>query len=219
MTNITQGVWKIINADASIRRDLSRKIINKLALANYISKKMKIKAPINAIVSAIRRYEEENPVRDVFNQALDVISNSTMSSKNGIVSLTLEKDDEVERLLPKLFSLVEIGKNNVMRIIQADQSVKVVIDKKNLKKAKKIIPAGKIKRVGADLAEVTVHLDGRSWSTPGVAEVLTSELSMSNINIVEIMSCIPEIILFFKEKDLMKAYNVLYGLCNRGKIK
>lgn len=215
MTNITQEVWKIINTDASIRRDLSRGIINMRALANYISKKANIKAPTNAIISAIRRYEEENPIRDTFNKALDVIANSTMSSKSGIVSISLEKDEETERALPKLFSLIEVGKNQVMRIIQADESIKVIIDKKNIKKTKKIIPEHKIKKINEDLAEVTIHLDERSWSTPGIAALITSELSIHNINISEMMSCIPEIIIFFKEKDLMKAYNVLYGLCKK----
>ncbi len=75
----------------------------------------------------------------------------------------------------------------------------------------------KIKKIDQGLAEVTIHLDERTWSTPGVVAVLTSELSMNNINIIEVMSCIPEIIIFFKEKDLMKAYNVLYDLCEKNK--
>lgn len=215
MTNITQDVWKVIDTDASIRRDLSRGIINMRALALYISRKTGIKASVDAIISAIRRYEEENPVRNTYKKSLDVMANSTMSSKNGIVSLTLEKDEETERMLPKLFSVIGVGKHEVMRIIQADESIKIIIDKKNLKKTKEIIPEHKIKKIDQDLAEVTIHLDERSWSTPGIAALVTSELSMHNINISEIMSCIPEIIIFFKEKDLMKAYNVLYGLCKK----
>ena len=112
MDNITKFVWKYLNADSSIRRGLSRGIVNKRALAAYIIKQTEIAAPINAVISAIRRYEDENPFKDSFKDALDVIANSTMSSKNGVVSLTLEKDAETEKMLPRLFSVIETGKNN-----------------------------------------------------------------------------------------------------------
>lgn len=209
--NVTKEIWKYLNSDPIIKRGIARGIINKRALALYLIKEQKLKVNINAVISAIRRFEDDNPLVSYFKKSLDVISNSTMSSKNGIVSLSLEKDVETERILPKLFNIIEIGKHQVLRIIQADESVKIIIDKKNLKKAQKIIPENKIIKIDSELAEVTIHLDSRVWATPGIASVLTSELSMNNVNIVEIMSCIPEIIIFFKEKDLMQAYNILYS--------
>ncbi|MBU0666107.1 MAG: hypothetical protein ABIC91_08455 [Nanoarchaeota archaeon] len=215
MDNITKTVWGFLDSDPILRSSLSRNVINKRALAFYIIKTLSLSAPVNAVISAIRRYQTENPLNEVFTKALEVISDSTMSSKNGIVSLTLEKDQETEKLIPKLFTVVEVGKNNVLRIIQADESIKILIDQKNLKKAKEIVPEQKIVKIEEDLAEVTIHLDERAWYTPGVVTVLSSQLSGNHINIIEIMSCIPEIIIFFKEKDLMSAYNVLYNLANK----
>jgi len=37
---------------------------------------------------------------------------------------------------------------------------------------------------------------------------------MSKINIMETMSCVPELLWFVKEKDLLTAYNIFYQLCN-----
>jgi hypothetical protein len=38
------------------------------------------------------------------------------------------------------------------------------------------------------------------------------ELAIHNINILEAMSCFPELLFIVDEKDLLKAYQVLYHL-------
>lgn len=212
MNNITKAVWNYIDLDPTIRIGLSRGIINQRALAQYILAKASLDSNTSAVLSAVRRYEENNPLRESFDKAMDLIKTTTMSSKNGIASITLEKSEIVETRLPKIFSVIDVAKHHVLRIIHADESIKLILDKKNLARVKKLFPETKILKIEENLAEVTVHMDERSWTTPGVASILTSELFSHGINIQEIMSCIPEIILFFKEKDLMNAYNVLYDI-------
>ncbi|MGM5485333.1 MAG: hypothetical protein ACQEP1_05690 [Nanobdellota archaeon] len=210
MDNVTKEVYRIIDRTPSMREGMNKGIINKRALASFIVQNFMPDKEVNAVISAIRRY----PVKErteVFVNAFDIVSESTLSSKNGIVSITLNKEEAAERVLPELFSVIEVEKHQSLRVIQADESIKVIIDKKNLNKVKELIPEQSIKKIDEDLAEVIIHLDKRTWSTPGIASILTTELSLNNINIVEMMSCIPEIIIFFKEKDLMEAYNVLYG--------
>lgn len=217
MNNITRVVWKYLGSDTTIRRGLSRNIINKRALALYIIRKADITAPTNAVISAIRRYEEEDPSKDSFTNALEAIHGATMSSKDNMVSLSLEKDAETEILLPQLFSVIQVGKNQSMRVIQGDDSIKVIIDGKNLKSTEEIIPKSKINGINKDLAEVTLHLSEQAWATPGVMALLASELSANNINIMEMITCMPEILIFFEEKDLMKAYTVLYEMFKKSK--
>ena len=215
MDNITKAVWKYIDTDPVVRESLKRNILNKRAVAFDFIKQTKSPESVNAVISAIRRYETEENRSEVLKKALDVIGNATISSKNGIVSFTLTKDLSTERMLPSLFSAIDVEKRERLRIIQADESVKVVFDKRNLSKVKELINIKNIIRIDDDLAEVNLHLDERTWSTPGITAVLTNELSLHGINIVEIMSCMPEIIIFFKEKDLMRAYTVLYDASKR----
>ena len=212
MNNITKTVWKYIDSDAAIRQGLQKRVINTRGLAVYFIKRKKLDAEINAVISAIRRYEDEQAFEDSLNKVMDILKDSTLSSKSGIVSLTLEKTSETERALPKLFSVIDMSKQEALRIIQASRSIKVIVDKKNLSKAKKMIPERCIKKIDLNLAEVIILLDERAWATPGVQAALTTELTMSGINIIESMTCIPEMIFFFKEKDFLKAYNVLYSI-------
>lgn len=215
MTNITKEIWRYIDLDPNVRIGLLRGYINRRSLALYLIKQHRIDESINAVLSAIRRYEHKVPIKQGFNQALELIETATMSSKNGIVSISLERGEEVEKRLPELISTIGVAKHHVLRLIHANESLKLIIDKKNLDKVKKIIPENKIRKIEGNLAEVTVHMVEKTWTAPGVASILTTELFTHGVNIYEIMSCIPEIILFFKEDDLMKAYTVLHNLAKK----
>ncbi len=48
--------------------------------------------------------------------------------------------------------------------------------------------------------------------TPGVVSIVTMELTMNGINMMEFMSCVPELIIVVHEKDGLKAYESLEKL-------
>ena len=50
--------------------------------------------------------------------------------------------------------------------------------------------------------------------TYGILAVLANELAINSVNILEVMTCLPEMLLFVKEEDILKAYQVLYQLCH-----
>ena len=58
-----------------------------------------------------------------------------------------------------------------------------------------------------------MHLHPEAVNTPGIIAVISNELAMNGVNVMESMSCVPEMLWFVKEKDVLKAYNVMYQLC------
>ena len=54
--NIRELVWKFIDTDISLKKGLSRKIVNVRSLAKYILGAQKINTSLDAVISAIRRY-------------------------------------------------------------------------------------------------------------------------------------------------------------------
>ena len=61
-----------------------------------------------------------------------------------------------------------------------------------------------------------IDLNEKSWRKLGILSTLTSQMYLNRINIIECLTCIPEIVFIVKEDDLMKAYEVLYSI-SKGK--
>lgn len=212
MPNFSKIVWDILDRSPSIRLNMSRGLINHRALARYIIRERNLNAPIDAVVSAIRRYDFQKTDLQYL-KALQITSQSgTMSTKSSLVNIALIKDSDVQKLLPQLFSIIQYNQGDVLRIIQANGSIKLLIDKRNLEKVKAIFPEDKIIRIDKNIAEINVHMHPDARQIPGVLAAAANELAINGINILEAMSCFPEWLWFVDENDLLKAYNALNKL-------
>ena len=218
MTNIQHEVWKIIEKDPSIQLGLQRDLINIRALARYIAKQLdakNIEASEDSIISAIRRYPKESTFKDRFEHARNIVTQSTLTTRSHIVNIALTKGKGANDVLPEIFSLVNLERGETLRIVQGEESIKILVDEKNADKILGIIPKNIILNVQKDLAEINMHLHPEAVKTPGIVLVLTTELMLNNIVIYEIISCVPEMLIFVKEKDLLRAYQVLFELCHQ----
>jgi hypothetical protein len=213
MTNINQEVWKFIDQDPTIKHAMSYGIINKRALANYIKKQKNIKTNLDAIISAIRRYNIQQYDNVFLKARTMIIPNIDLSTRSNIVNVILSKDTEIQKLIPEFFSIIKYDKGDVLRIIQADESIKVLINEKNLKKIVKILPKKKILSIKKNLAEINIHFIKDAIDTPGVIAIISNEIAINGVSIVEVLSCFPELLWYVYQRDLLKAYNVLYQLC------
>lgn len=213
MTNITHKVWKELDNDTSIRRCISRGLINTTSLARYLIKKKKIEGTLDAVSSAIRRYEHER-YDEIFITANKIVSFGEISTRGKLANIAVIKDAEIQELIPKLFSIIQFNRGDVLRIIQADEAIKILVNEKNLKKVENLFPKNKIIKIDQNLAEINMHLHPEAVNTPGIIAVISNELAMHGINVMETMSCVPEMLWFVKEKDVLKAYNVMFQLCS-----
>ncbi len=212
MTNITREVQRILDHDIAIRRNLARGLINKRALAIYIQKQLQLREGVDAIISAIRRYEAEIKEEEHFAKARSLIKNAKISTRTEIAIIALVKDAYVQESLPKLFSLIHYDRGEVIRIIQAEESTKIIVDEKNVTKVVEMFQKSKILKIEHKLAELNMRLTEVSAKVPGVLAILDTELANNNINIVETCSCVPELLWFFDQKDLLKAYKAFLEL-------
>jgi hypothetical protein len=214
MTNISRAVERVIEHDTAIRRDLSRNLINKRALAVYLQKNIGIKGSIDAIISALRRYEPELKEENHFSKAIELIKNSKISTKTGIAMVALAKDSVVQQTLPRLFSVVQYSRGETLRIIQAEEEIKIVVDEKNVQNVEELFKKADVMKVEHNLAELSMRLTPISAKVPGILAILNVELADHGINIVETTSCVPELLWFIDEKDLLTAHQVFLELSN-----
>ena len=212
--NIIDEVNEVLNRNPCIRMNMGKGLINIRALARYIIKERKLETTLDAVISAIRRYEMKSEEK-LFENAYDIITKTiAISTKTPLASISLIKDTEVQGLLPKLFSIIHYNQGDVLRIIQADESIKIIVDEKNLENAKNLFPEGKINRIKRNLGEINAHMHPDGEHVLGIVAITLNELAINGINVQETMSCVPEVVCFVEEKDILKAYNVLHNLWN-----
>lgn len=205
MTNISDKVKKYIDHDAAIKKNLKKGIINQRALAKYILEKLNLDSSLDAVISAIRRY----PLEEIKVSEESLIKNFNLSMKNNIFDLSLQNNPRVHKKLNKLPQLIEFNKGEILRIIVGVQSLKVIGDEKNLEKINDIFSRNNIEYLETNLSEITLTFPKKAKEKTGIVSEVTTELTLNNINLTEIMSSAPELILVIDEKDSIKAYDVL----------
>lgn len=214
MKNTVGEVWKFLDNNPCIKRDLSKGLINSRALAKYIVKTQNMDATLDAVISAIRRYDVGKK-DDIFINARKLVSQTlNLSTRSGLAEIALIKDEDVQRSIPGLFDVIEYSRGEVLRIIQATESIKLIVDEKNLENVIAVFPKNKIISVNKNLAEINMHMAPKMIVTYGILAVIANELAISSVNILEVMTCLPEMILFVKEEDILRAYQILYQLCH-----
>ncbi len=217
MADIPFETWKIIEKEPSIQLCLQQRLINMRALARYIAKRLAengIDSTEDAIISAIRRYPKDNKFKNRFEHAKKIISQSTISTRSHIVNISLAKGKEAQDAVAELFSIINFERGEMLRLLEGEEAIKIIIDQKNLQKALKIVPKSALIKVHENLAEINMHLHPEAVNTPGIILVLTTELMLNNLNIYELMSCVPEMLIFVEERDLLKAYQLLFEMCH-----
>jgi len=214
MKNTVGEVWKFLDNNPCIKRDLSKGLINSRALAKYIVNTQNMDATLDAVISAIRRYDVGKK-DDIFLNARKLISQTiNLSTRSGLAEISLVKDEDVQRSIPELFDVIEYSRGEVLRIIQANESIKLIVDKKNLENVIAVFPKNKIINVDKNIAEINMHMAPKMIVTYGILAVIANELAINSVNILEVLTCLPEMILFVKEEDILKAYQILYQLCH-----
>jgi len=212
MTQINKLVEDFIEKNIVLKRAFEDDIISLRKVAKFIILELDLNVSnLDAVISACRRFKiDKNNLS--YKNAKNIVKNSKISSRSDIVGVAIERDENVFSILPKLFNEINYNKGEVLRIIQAEESIKVVIDKRNLQKIVDIVSENKIIRIEENLAEINLLLDEVAVNTPGIISTIFTELMVNDVNIMETMSCVPEMILFVKEKDLLKCYSVLFDL-------
>ena len=215
MTNIVHRVWNTLDKRPCIKKNMKLGLINTRALARYLIKEEYIESNLDAVISAIRRYDF-NTNDTIFSNCEQILRKTiNLSTRSGLVEIALKKDIDIQRAIPNLYRHIKYEYGDVLRILQANETIRILIDMKNLEKISSLFEEEKILDIQKNLAEINMHIHPEMEKTPGILSLITTELAINNINIIDTMTCSPEIIWFVKESDLLKAYQTLHNICNK----
>jgi predicted regulator of amino acid metabolism with ACT domain len=216
MTNIQQKVTNFIEHDVSIRRGLTRDLINTRALAKYIQENLGLSGSLDAVISAIRRYETQDKSKEDIYKRYKIIAGSKVSSRSRMAAVLYRKEMEVRKSLIRLYSKIDFTAGEVLRILEVTQYIKVILDESNLKLVEDIFPKQEILGIEKRLGEISIVYSKEVVDTPGVFSALAGELALNNISIRDGVICGPEHIFIIKEDDLMSALTALHNIASWG---
>ncbi len=211
MASITQRVARLIGQDPILRGALDREIVNMNGLARYLIERHDLDASEQAVVSAIRRYDDDTALEKRHETAREVIQRSLdVTVTSNITRVTLDKTKEKQGAVEQATGLVDYEHGEIMLVIQGEQKIKLLFNEKNKHTVLDVFDTPE--SVHNQIAEISIQLPDDAMQTPGVLSLLSTELMLQGINIVETMSCLPEMLFFVDQDDVTEAYDTLFSL-------
>ena len=209
---ISDRVSSFLDNDFIIRKCLFKNIISLRALSRHTIKKLDLKERnLDAVISAVRRYKrKENGESD--DKLKKLFLKIAVKTRSDIIDIRVQKNKRSVESISKLNSIVDIEKGEIIRVIQAEQSITIIIDDKNLEKFYHIFNKADYISIDKKLVEVNLQFTEEAQSVKGIVALVTSSLNAEGINIVEIMSSAPELLIIVKKEDLLKVLNVVDNL-------
>lgn len=209
MTNITQKTHAFLAKNPSIIRNIGQDIINIRALSHLIKKRENLDASDHAVMSAIRRFDLESQKTEI-DAIENILKDSKISTKSRLIMLTISRDFSfLGRTLPKIFENIDPSVGELMRIVEGRESFKILIDISKKDMIEKIIGKINISSTQKNIAEINIHLAKGYRNIPGIGSAILNKLASNNINVEEIITCLPEMMILVKEKDIGKAHDTL----------
>jgi len=215
MKNIQLEVTRLIDNNIAVRKLLKEDLINVRALARKFLKEYQLDCSIEAVISAIRRYEAGRKETDYLPIIYKMLKKAKLSTRMKLSSILLRKNQYVREKLPRIFSLVDFEGGDTLRIFEVSKYIKIILEEKLITSIKKIFRDSDIVLIEDNLSELDIFYDVDITKTPGVFATLSNELAANNISIVDSMICYNEHIIIVLEKDTQQAFNVLFALIRK----
>lgn len=211
--NIREFVWKVIDTDISLKKDIARGFINVRSLAKYILSTQKIDASLDAVISAIRRYDKISENKGETYSVYDVLKQARISTRTNMSSLLLKRTDEVKTKLGRPDKLMDFQGHETIRVLEGSQALTIIFDRKNFEKIKSFFTKAVILEENKDIGIIEITYQKILKKTPGVFLILYNELAENNISIIDSLMSSTEHIILLDEEKLLKAFELVYNLC------
>ncbi len=206
--NTSLLLQNFFNKNPDVREARNKGLVNRRALAKYILKKENLNVNrFEALVTALRRFEINKESKAVISSFREI----KISTKDNLSIIYLEKTEDVLKNVSKIFHIVDFNKNDTLKIVLGSLSVKIFVDDFNLNKINEIFGKNIIV-IYKNISELNLIFPDKSTKEKGQLAYLTSELAINNINIIELLTGKPELVIYVEEKDLLKAYETIKRL-------
>lgn len=211
--NVTRAVHTYLDGEIAAREMLAHDVLNYRAFARHLIETQGWDVTEEAVVSALRRYPRE-PTSSPFSGARDLLKGSHIGTRANIWSLEFASKARVRDSLPRLFELVDPERNELLRIVEGDRAVKVVVSDEKVDAVLDTLSGCNLIHKIGNLVEYSISTPEEVRMTHGVLALLLATLAVNEINIRESVSGAGELLILVHDDESLKTYQVLKGLCS-----
>jgi aspartokinase len=197
-----------------LKKDISRGIINIRALANYITNKYSLDVSLDSIISAIRRHNISSEKQRDIGEVYSILKQAKMKTLTKMASISLKKDEEATETLGNLLPKVDYQGGETLRVLEGAKLFKLIVDQKSFEKVKNSFNKRSIIETNKKIGMIEMVYPDILQKIPGVFSALSTELGEHDISIIDALICSNEHIIVVDEKDMLKAFEILYNMCN-----
>lgn len=210
MSQIEMAIERFFAKNPDVREARNKGLVNRRSLARYIAAEEKI--PVNkldAVIMALRRYPVEKDKQKDFKK---FFKGMRTSAKDNICVINLKNSDAVIEKIARLVKSMNHGPNETFKIVQGALSIKLFLDNSRLKQAKEYFQPGEIIDVYENTGEINITMPHEAIKTYGLISYITSRLAISKINILEILTSTPELLIYVHHSDILRAYEAIKNM-------
>ena len=199
MANISYITKQIVKENQLLDEYLKRGIINYIALSEQIKPRIESevgkRVNLSTIAMALRRLST-NPK---FNIDLNVqsLENPELIMKGNLSEIVVYKSTSLFERLIEIYNLVDYNKGDTLNIVHGNYDVAILLKNE------------KLLHIERDLVALTLKFGKSFLHIPGIYFLITKQLVLENINLIEIVSSLIEITFMIGKKDSTKAYRAL----------
>jgi hypothetical protein len=213
-SSIKDFVWKAIDTDLSLKRDLSRGIINIRSLAQYLIEKNGIKVSIDSVISAIRRYNLVPEKKSEEGSVYSMLKKAKIKTFTKMAYISLKKNEDVTLKLARLLPEVNFEAGEVLRVLEGSKIFKLIIDENSYPKIFDLFGKNNVIESKKKIGMIEMIYPDMLKEVPGVFSVISTELGASGISIIDALICSNEHVIVVDETNILKSFQILFEVCS-----
>lgn len=214
MIRIPDIVRRITQDNPLLMFGLQHGLFNLSQLSKYLQPMVEVRTrkPVqpSAILMALSRQQRQmsNPQLERSNFAITHIDIHT-----GLITYTFPKTATVQDGIQKLHRALN-GDHTHLTVTQGTTQVMLIIDASWEKKVEESIQTKPLFR-HRNISAIGISFDKKYVEFPGMLYIVLQQISLQNINIIELSSTYTELVLYMDENDTKVAFETLYALFKR----
>ena len=208
MSQIEQEFTLFLSKHPELRKCLYHDLINKRQLTRFFIERENLSPnKFEAVNAMIRRFSFKK--KEITQKSFE---NVKISLKNNIAIIGIEKVSSQLHKIPTLFEEKEYLSSATFKFVVGTKSIKLFVDEEMIP----LLPSNiTIQNKRVNLSELSLIFPKSPSKNQGTLSTVTQELANADINIEEVLTSSPELLIYLREEDSIKALQVIKRLTSK----